>query len=115
MSRSRVALIVLSACSVETAGREQSIIGGQTTTHAEFPTVVALVEPQDWSCTGTLVDKDWVISAAHCVAGLTHAKLKIRFDDANLNDTTGGTEIAVAAIHAKPDWVDPVWDNDVAL
>ena len=110
-----LALLALASCTADLAAREQAIIGGQTTTHEEFPTVVALEEPQDWGCTGTLVHKDWVISAAHCVEGLTTATLKIRFDDDNLNDATGGKVVAVKTIHAKPEWTDPVWDHDVAL
>src|SRR5262245_10823770 len=79
MSRILVCGLLLSvpAClggDLETARVESPIIGGQLAMSAEFPTVVALENtPGDWFCTGTLIDKDWVLTAAHCIAGETAA------------------------------------------
>lgn len=113
------ALLAVPACvteAVDTTTADQAIVGGQTASPAEFPTVVALESsPGNWFCTGTLIDKDWVLTAAHCVAGETAASVKIRFDDANINDTTGGRVVAVAEIHGNPGFNDNAWDNDIAL
>jgi secreted trypsin-like serine protease len=101
---------------VELAQADQAIIGGQTAAPADFPTVVALENtPGNWFCTGTLIDKDWILTAAHCVEGETAAGMKIRFDDADINDTTGGRVIAVAEIHSNTAFNFEDWDNDIAL
>src|SRR4051812_28705587 len=97
-------LLVLAAClSPQTSSTDQPIIGGQLAGANEFPTVIALENsPGNWFCTGTLIDKDWVLTAAHCVEGETAATVKVRFDDLNVNDHTGGKVVASAEIHGHP-------------
>ncbi|CAN5883946.1 hypothetical protein BH11MYX3_BH11MYX3_10100 [soil metagenome] len=100
----------------DTGRADQSIIGGTTTTTTQFPTVVGLENtPGNWFCTGTLIDKDWILTAAHCMDGETAATVKVRFDDNNINDTTGGIVVAVAEIHSDPTFNFDDWDNDIAL
>ena len=98
------------------AAHDQSIIGGQQVPSSQYPSVVALENsPGNWFCTGTLVHARFVLTAAHCVEGETAASLKIRFDDSNINDTGGGTEVAVAAVHGHPGYDGQAWDNDIAV
>ncbi len=95
---------------------EQPIIGGTTASTVQFPTVVGLENtPGNWFCTGTLIDKDWILTAAHCMEGETAAGVKVRFDDNDINDTAGGIVVAVAEIHADPSFNFQDWDNDIAL
>ena len=113
-----VAVLFTAACTTTPDGTRtvgQDIIGGESAQPSDYPTVVALEEqPGNWFCTGTLIAKNWVLTAAHCVAeGPT--TMHVRFDDADVNDTTGGRVVAVKTVHSNPmfDW--EAWDNDIAL
>lgn len=113
-------LLAVPACvtsSSDSVGRvEQGIVGGQMANPLDYPSVVALEEePGNWFCTGTLIASDWVLTAAHCVADAPGTGLHVRFDDADVNDTTGGVVVAVSEVHAHPDFDWEAWDNDVAL
>src|SRR5690348_310839 len=77
------------------AGTPAPILGGTPATVGEYPTVVA-IEVGGGLCTGTLITKDWVLTAAHCVtpavvgepsqAALT-ASIKVHFNTINVFQT----------------------------
>ncbi|XP_022191271.2 chymotrypsin-1 [Nilaparvata lugens] len=46
---------------------ERRIFGGSITTHGEFPYQVIVLLKNQQVCTGTIIDENWVITAAHCV------------------------------------------------
>lgn len=113
-------VLALTAC-VDMPGTDtsqQGIVGGQVVQSSAFPTTVGLEEgPGNWFCSGTLIDKDWVLTAAHCITETneTAAKVHVRFDADELNTGDSGTAVAVAELHADPTFNDVDWDNDIAV
>jgi len=120
-------LLALGACAADLSPAPtasgtiaEPIIGGQTASTATYRTLVYLEIGADSFCTSTLVDKEWVLTAAHCVSDkapgdVPVASLKLRFDDDNVLDAAGGKVVSVAEVHAHPGYVAENWDNDIAL
>jgi len=113
-----VLALALPACAsgLDIGTTEQGIVGGELAMSSEFPTVIALENgPGEWFCTGTVIAKDWVLTAAHCVEGETAAGLKVRLDASDVNTKAGAKEIQVKEIHEHPGYDGIAWDNDIAL
>jgi secreted trypsin-like serine protease len=111
-------MLLLAACVTqpdELAQVEQAIVGGTQAATTEFPTVVGLLHGTgNWFCTGVLVDKDWVLTAASCFDDTSATQ--VRLDDATIADG-GGKTVNVSEIHMHPSWNinSTTWSHDIAL
>lgn len=98
--------------------RITKIIGGSPSDPEAWTWMAGLVPKhssiEDVYCGASLIAKDWVLTAAHCVIDENSSSIDIIINQAQL-DSSGGERLAVRFIIMHPLYDDITLDNDLAL
>jgi hypothetical protein len=102
---------------------DSRIVGGTEAAPGAWPSQVALVfhdtadNYQAQFCGGTLISRNWVLTAGHCVRDTGHnptpSDIDILLGTQNLN--SGGTRIRAVEFRIHPSWNPAVGRSDIAL
>ncbi|XP_048012636.1 trypsin-2-like [Megalobrama amblycephala] len=108
-----------SLCQLDVCGRaplNTKIVGGEDATAGSWPWQVSIHGPYGHFCGGSLINKDWVLSAAHCFKNYAMSDIVMYFgrwrqSGSNPNETYR----TASRIINHPNYDTPKFDNDIAL
>ncbi|QUH05776.1 serine protease [Saccharopolyspora erythraea] len=88
------------------------IVGGHDATEP-YGWMASLQRQGQHSCGASLIDEEWVLTAAHCVQDATPADLGLRIGSPD--HTAGGEQAGVTAVVVHPDYTTKNPNGDIAL
>ncbi|CAH3182988.1 unnamed protein product [Porites lobata] len=95
------------------------IVGGSVTRVNSWPWQVMLIRTSGSQfCGGSLVDPYWVVTAAHCIRGISPSSIKVKLGAHYRTTSSVGTEqeIGVVQIISHENYHNPLtYSNDIAL
>lgn len=90
------------------------IVGGQTTSIADYPYQISLQLMSSHICGGAIISSNWIITAAHCVVDTPVASyLSVRIGSSTRN--SGGQVYSVVQAITHPSFSYSTLDYDIAL
>ncbi len=107
-----IAVTVMTTSTAFAKKMDSKIVGGVEASIGEFPYIVSLQSSSHF-CAGSLIKKNWVLTAAHCVRGGTVKKIVIGLHDQR--NATNAEVILPKRIIAHPDYNSRTMDYDYAL
>lgn len=90
------------------------IVGGAPISISQAPWQVALNSDGNL-CSGSLINVQWVITAAHCVAGVPLSNISVWAGVEQLSQRTTAGAIRVASVTVHPNWDRSIYNADLAL
>jgi len=96
----------------EASYQRPRIVGGELASDGEFPFLVTVL-PSGNLCGGSIISDRWVVTAAHCLEGLTASDVSIRAGSNQL--FSGYTTYQAENIYLHPAYDNWTFDNDIAL
>jgi trypsin len=93
----------------------QRIVGGDEATKGDFPFIVDLKAFGGHYCGGSIVNSEWILTAAHCatLGPLSYTVVAGDHDIGSNEGTEQTREVTQVILH--PDYNDGTFDNDAAM
>merc|ERR1712179_563212 len=102
-------------CGIEGPARAGRIVGGHEAEEHQWPWQVALFIDDAWFCGGSLINENYVLTAAHCADGASYFDIM-----AGAHNVRASSEPHRVEITSYNGWTHPQWNtadlsNDLAL
>ncbi|MEL0147539.1 MAG: DUF1986 domain-containing protein [Actinomycetota bacterium] len=110
-------LVAVFLASIASPARDASaVVGGSPTTIEAHPwQALVIVAPDSRLCGGSIIDSEWIVTAAHCVVGASPDGVDVHVGTSTLRDRSAGNRATVVEVVVHPNWDEASYRNDVAL
>jgi len=104
-----------------TSSKSTKIVGGQIATLGQFPHQVTILKSgilgKNHQCGGSIISSRYILTAAHCLSGLTANSVFVRAGEVDLGNTEATQEQEVKALRLipHPDHDNSRFLNDIGL
>lgn len=111
-----LAIVTLAGVLVAPSQRAVAVVGGVPISVEQVPwQALVIVEPDNRLCGGSIIDREWIVTAAHCVAGFRGDQIDAHAGITSLSDRTAGNQVQVSEVIVHPSWDASNFRNDIAL
>ena len=91
------------------------VVNGTPVSNAEVYPWMVYVQSGNYLCGGTLISEDTVLTAAHCVDGVSASSIFVTVGEYDLTIDTDGEERDITQVYVHNDYDDSTFQNDIAL
>ncbi|MDE0974974.1 MAG: trypsin-like serine protease [Candidatus Nanopelagicales bacterium] len=91
------------------------IVGGAPIAIAQVPWQVNLNIRNTSLCSASIIGTQWLVTAAHCVAGAAPSEISAYVGVANLGERSNQNRVFVSAVVINPGWNANTFTGDIAL
>ncbi|XP_071439418.1 trypsin-1-like [Hetaerina americana] len=104
-------------CKCGISNKKNRIVGGHETTVNQYGWMAMLQHNKKFYCGGTLINARYVLTAAHCVDGLTPQKITVKLleHDQSTEDEANTVLVGVEKIIMHKNYKSSTFNNDIAL
>ncbi|KAK2189122.1 hypothetical protein NP493_115g12009 [Ridgeia piscesae] len=88
------------------AKNRQHVIGGTEAQRHSWPWLVAIVCDWAYLCSGTIIHKHWILTAAHCVAAFKTDQVRLDIGKHSVSNFTLNSTISEIILHPSPNMSD---------
>ncbi|KAF5287791.1 hypothetical protein FQA39_LY15727 [Lamprigera yunnana] len=108
-------LVVLLAVGVSCAPKalDWRVVGGETAADGQFPYQVSIRYYDSHNCGGTIVNKNTILTAAHCLDGYSVPGLTVIVGTNHISEGGENHNVLTATIH--PDYDSYTTENDIGI
>ncbi len=109
------ALVVAMGITAPAQGVSPRIVGGAPTTISSTPWQANLTIRNSTLCGASIIGNSWLVTAAHCVAGVAPSEISAFVGITNLSERSSQKALGVSGITINPSWNSTTFNGDIAL